>query len=208
MSLIAQIYNFTYTHMKKKILSLFIVAATLFGCDVTQEFTGAYNMLNCEYKYQSLTGFSVAGIDISRGLSLTDIPKVTAVFSSNAKSIPLNFTVNVDVKNPHRSAALLHGLDYILSVDGIQFSKGSVTQSLSIPGGGTQTLPVNVGTDLAVLMKGKSKDAVIDIVKNMTGVNSKQSNVTVQIRPTFMVSKKQVTAPNYIPISFSFGGRQ
>lgn len=194
--------------MKKRLLTLLIIAATFIGCNVTQEFSGAYNMLNCEYNYKSLTGFSVAGVDVSKGVALTDIPKVTSIFATNASTIPLDFTVNVDVTNPHRTAALLNGLEYILSVDGIRFTKGTVNSPITIKAGETQTIPLTMNTDLAILVKGKSKDAVLDIVKNLTGISSKQSQITVQLKPTFMVNKTPIASPTYIPISFSFGGKR
>lgn len=193
--------------MKKRILALLLVVTTLVGCDsVQQGLRSTYNLINCEYSYKSITGLSISGMNLSNGLSLTSIPKVTSILSGTATSIPLDFTLNVNVKNPNESAALLHGLQYIISVDDIQFTTGSINQTVNIASGQTQTLPLTIGVDLATLMKNNSKDAVVEIAKNFLGIGSKKSNVSLQLKPTFMIGNTPVASPMYIPVSFSFGG--
>ena len=192
--------------MKKRILTLFLTVAAFVSCNVSQELAGAYNMINCDYSYKSISGLNVAGINASNGLSLTNIAKVTSILSGTATSIPLQFNLNMDVKNPNSSAALLHGLQYIITIDGIDFTTGSLSKSLNIAAGQTQTIPLTIGLDLATLMRNNSKDAVVDIAKNFLGMGSKKSNVKLQVRPTFMIGSVPVTSPSYIPINFSFGG--
>lgn len=166
--------------MKKRIFALLLVITTLVSCDsVQQGLKSTYNMINCEYNYKSITGLTVSGINLSNGLSLAAIPKITSILSGNATSIPLNFNLNLDVKNPNQSAAMLHGMQYILSIDGIQFTTGSINQSLNIGAGQSQNLPISIGLDLASLMKSNSKDAVIDIAKNFLGIGSKKSEVSL-----------------------------
>ncbi|HMM04237.1 LEA type 2 family protein [Dysgonomonas sp.] len=193
--------------MKKRILALLLVVTTLVGCDsVQQGLRSTYNLINCEYSYKSITGLTISGMNLSNGLSVTSIPKITSILSGTATSIPLNFTLNVNVKNPNESAALLHGLQYIVSVDDIEFTTGSINQTLNIASGQTQTLPLTIGVDLATLMKNNSKDAVTEIAKNFLGIGSKKSNVSLQLKPTFMIGNTPVASPMYIPVSFSFGG--
>lgn len=193
--------------MKKRILAVLIVTVTLFSCDSLQKgLMSTYNMVNCEYSYKSISGLSISGINVSNGLSLTAIPKITSILSGTATSIPMDFTLNLNVKNPNQSEALMNGLQYIISIDGIQFTTGSINQTLNIASGQTQTLPLSIGFDLATLMKGESKDAVIDIAKNFAGIGSKKSEVTLKLKPSFKVGTSMITSPIYIPVSFSFGG--
>ena len=194
--------------MKKRIFTLLLAAVAMVSCDVAKEFSGLSSLVNCKYSYNSISNLSVSGMNLSTGsgLSLTSIATVTSILTGNASSIPLNFTLNLNVNNPNQSTALLHGMQYILSIDGIQFTTGSVNQSLNIASGQTQTLPLTIGVDLATLMKSNSKDAVVDIAKNFLGMGSKQSTVSLQLKPTFMVNNVAVASPVYIPVSFSFGG--
>lgn len=195
--------------MKKRILALLAIVVTLASCDATkQQVSGMYNLVNCKYSYQSISDLSISGINASNGLSLTSIAKVTSLLSGKQESIPFNFTLNVDVNNPNTSAALMSGMDYIISIDDIQFTTGSVNQSLNIGAGQTQVLPISIGLDLATLMKDNSKSAVMEIAKNFLGIGSQQSKVSVQLRPTFNIGQSKVPSPVYIPLSFSFGGKR
>jgi LEA14-like dessication related protein len=178
------------------------------GCDVAKQLGGAYNMSQCKYSYNSLSNLNVGGIDLSKGLSLASIPMVTAILTGTAQSVPLNFTLNLDVNNPNKAEAMLNGLQYILSIDNVEFTSGTVNKPMNIPAGGTQILPLAIGFDLATLLKGESKDAVLNIAKNFLGVGDKASNVTFRIKPTFMIGTVPVVSPSYIPITFSFGGKK
>lgn len=195
--------------MKKRIFTLLLIASTLISCESLQQgLMSTYNMVNCDYSYKSISGLSVGGINMSNGLSLAAVPKITSLLSGKASSIPMDFTLNLNVKNPNQSNALLHGLQYIISIDGVQFTTGSVNQTLNIAAGQTQTLPLTIGVDLATLMKGESKDAVVDIAKNFLGIGSKKSQVNLQLKPSFKVGNTIVASPVYIPVSFSFGGNK
>ena len=191
--------------MKKLLLLLLIPFA--FSCNVSKDLTGAYNMLNCKYEYKSISGLSLSGVDVSNGISLAAIPKITSILSGTASSIPLNFTLNLNVNNPNQTEAIFRGMQYILSIDDIQFTSGSVSQSMNIASGQTQTLPISIGVDLASLMKGNSKDAVGNIAKNFIGIGSDKSKVTLKIKPTFVVNEIPISWPSYIPIEFNFGGK-
>lgn len=193
--------------MKKRIITLLFVVTTLISCNsIQQGLSSTYNLINCEYNYKSITGLSISGMNLSNGLSLTSIPKVTSILNGSASSIPLDFVLNLDVKNPNQSAAIMNGLQYIISIDDIQFTTGSLNQTLNIAAGQTQTLPLTIGVDLASLMKSNSKDAVTEIAKNFLGIGSKKSNVKLQLKPTFNVGNVPITSPVYIPVSFTFGG--
>lgn len=191
-----------------KLLLCTVMLAGMASCDVARQAQGAYNMVNCKYDYNSLTDLSVAGINVSKGLSLLDAPKILNVLTGNTSSVPLGFTVNLDVNNPNATEALLNGMDYILSIDGIQFTTGSLDRQLSIPAGGKGALPLAMSFDIATLLKGETHDAVAGVVKNFVGIGSEPTNVSLQIRPSFMVAGYKVTSPVYIPIPFSFGGKK
>ena len=194
--------------MKKRIFTFVLAVATMISCDVAKEFSGLTSLVNCKYSYNSISNLSVAGTSMSSGLSLTSVAAVTSILTGNASSIPLNFTLNLNIDNPNQSTALLRGMQYVISIDGIQFTTGSMNQSLSIASGQRQVLPLSIGVDLATLMKNNSKDAVVDIAKNIVGIGSKESTVSLQIKPSFMVNNSLVTSPVYLPVSFTFGGKK
>ncbi len=195
---------------------LAVTAATTFttSCDILKQAQGTYNMVNCNYDFRSMTGISVAGINVSQGLSLMDAPRILNLLSGNTASIPVACTVNLDVNNPNATDAILNGMDYVLAIDGIDFTSGSVSQQLAVAPGATGSLPLAMAFDVATLLKGESRDAVMGVVRNLVGMSglaavgsSEPSKVTLNIRPSFNVAGHKVSSPVFIPVSFSFGGR-
>jgi LEA14-like dessication related protein len=179
----------------------------LSGCDALfNSLSGVYNLANCEYKYNSLTNLSVSGMNLSQGLTALMIPKVLTILEGKATSIPMNFTLNLDVKNPNTGTAAFQALNYIISIDDMKVTTGNFNKAFSVGAGEQQVLPMDLGFDIAELIKTNSKDAVLNIVKNFIGIGDKASTVTVQLKPSFKVGEQTFTSPVYIPVSFSFGG--
>lgn len=195
--------------MRFKLFGLCLsILLTFSGCgSVGSGLSEAYNMTKCEYNYKSISNLSLSGMNLSKGVSITSLPTILSLLSGNASSIPLDFTLNLDVKNPNQTAAAFSGLQYIISIDDIQFTTGQVNQSMNIASGATQTLPLTIGVDIATLMKNNSKSAIENITKNFLGIGGEKSNVSVQLKPTFMVGGTPITSPVYIPVNFSFGGK-
>lgn len=190
---------------------LVIALATIVSftsCDaIKRQATGAYNMTKCEYDFRSLSNIRVAGVD-PQNMSLFDAPKLLGLLTGNATSIPISATVNLSVHNPNSTEAFLSGIEYVLSIDGIDFTAGSVSKPLSVMPGQTGTLPLDVMFDVATFLKGESRDAVTGIVKNLMGMGNKPSKVTLNIRPSFMVLGRKVTSPIMIPVNFTFGDKK
>ncbi|MCD8263352.1 MAG: hypothetical protein LUD02_03640 [Tannerellaceae bacterium] len=176
------------------------------GCSVTQHVGQAYTMTQCKYQYDSISQLTLAGINLSKGVSPAAVPKIMALLGGNNSSLPLSLTVNLGVTNPNNNPAALSGLDYILQIDHVEFTRGALNQPLNIAANSTGFLPLAISFDLATLLSGDSKNAVENIVKNFIGVGNEKSNVTLQIKPSLRVGNKTIPAPQYIPVSFSFGG--
>lgn len=195
--------------MKQKFTFLLLLCATILlpGCNVTNDLSSAYNVTKCNYDYKSISNLTVSGMNLSNGISPTSIPKLLTILGGTASSIPLDFTLNLNVKNPNTTAAIMNGMQYVISIDDIEFTTGYVDQALNIAAGGTQTLPINIGVDLAKLMSNNSKSAVTNIAKNFIGIGDSKSNVQVQLKPTFMIGGTPITSPIYFPVSFAFGGK-
>ncbi len=194
--------------MKKILISMLAIIGLMTSCNVAQQAVGAYNMTKCEYSYQSMGNLTLSGINLNQpNLSAINILKLTSILTGTATSIPLNMTLNINVKNPNTSAALLNGLQYIISIDDIEFTNGRLDQSLNVAGGSTSVLPLTIGVDLATLIKNNSKDAVLKIAKNLAGISGDLSKITLQLKPTFLIGNTPITSPVYYPVSFSFGGK-
>ena len=187
---------------------LFPVMLILSGCTAFQgALSNAYNLANCDYKYNSVTDIIVSEMNVSKGLSPLMIPKLLSILSGNASSIPMDLTLNLDVNNPNTGTAAFQALSYIISIDNIQFTTGNFRQPFSVGAGETKMLPMTIGFDIAELMKSNSKPAIENIVKNLIGLSDKKSEVKVQLKPSFKVGEQTYTSPIYIPVNFTFGGK-
>ncbi|MFT4072445.1 MAG: hypothetical protein QM654_11080 [Dysgonamonadaceae bacterium] len=193
--------------MKRILFSMLAIIILTSSCNVAQQAVGAYNMTKCEYSYNSIDNLTVSGVNLSQSLSPASILKLTALLTGNPSTLPLNMTLNINIKNPNTTAALLNGLSYIVSIDDIQFTTGQLDHSLNIASGASSVLPVKIGVDMATLMKNNSKDAIVNIAKNLAGISGNKSKVTLQLKPTFLIGSMPVTSPTYYPVSFSFGGK-
>ena len=191
----------------KQTVLLFVALFAFSGCDLSKQAQGAYNMTQCKYDYNSISSLSLSDVDLSKSSNLLMLlPTLTKILTGSASSIPMGFTVNLDVTNPNKSAAMLNGLQYILKIDDVQFAAGAMDKSLNIASGGTQVMPLSFSIDLATLLSGDSKNAAQNIVKNFIGIGNEKSKVSLSIKPTFKIAGKSIASPSYIPISFSFGG--
>ena len=194
----------------KKIFTgiLFSVMLMLSGCTALQTgISNAYNLANCDYKYKSVSNITISDINVSNGLSPLMIPKVLLLLSGNASSIPMDMTINLDVKNPNSGTAAFQALSYIISIDDIQFTTGNFRQPFSVGAGETKSLPMTIGFDIAELIKSNSGPAIEKIAKNIIGIGSETSKVTVQLKPSFKVGEQTFTSPLYIPLTFNIGGK-
>ena len=196
--------------MKKIVLwtLMLCVAAMLSGCGVANQLKSAYNMTQCEYEYDSVSDISLGGVNLSGALSAIQIAQLGRLLVSNSASIPMSFDVNLNVKNPNATAASLAGMDYILSIDDVQFTSGTLRQGIDISAGGSSILPVTMAFDLAELFSGSSADVAVNAVKNFIGIGSQPSNVTLRVRPSVSIAGRKIQIPTYIPVNFSFGGKK
>ena len=126
-----------------------------------------------------------------------------AAFTTSSGSLPLNFTLNLGVNNPNAQAAILNGANYILEIDGMEMTQGGISQQLQINSGQTATLPITIGFDLKKVFSGQSLDAMKNLAFNFAGIGNAASNVTVKLKPSFVVNGSPISAPDYIPISFT-----
>ena len=195
--------------MKKIITSiLFSVMLMLSGCTALQtSLSSAYNLANCDYKYKSISDITISEINVSKGLSALMIPKLLSILSGNASSIPMDFTLNLDVNNPNTGTAAFQALSYIITIDDIQFTTGNFRQPFSVGAGETKMLPMTIGFDIAELMKKNSRPAIENIAKNILGLGDSSSKVMVQLKPSFKVGEQTFTSPLYIPVTFNIGGK-
>jgi hypothetical protein len=192
----------------KRTVILWGLIVLLSSCDVAQQIMGTYNMTQCKYEYKSISGLTLAGVNLQNVSSLSSINPLSAAsllgaFLTPEGSLPLRFTLNLDVTNPGRQNALMNGIAYILEIDGIEMTQGALNQQIQIAPGGKSVLPVQMSLDLKKVLTGKSMETIKNLAFNFAGIGNGASNVTVRLKPSFLIGTQTISAPNYIPVSFT-----
>ncbi|MDR2804152.1 MAG: hypothetical protein LBB85_00705 [Dysgonamonadaceae bacterium] len=193
--------------MKKCMVFLGMIV-TLFSCNVTQQLMGTYQMTQCKYDFNSISGLTLAGINLQNVNSLTslnplNLATLTSALSTKNGSLPLNFTLNLDVTNPGVQTALLNGLGYILEIDGHEITTGSLQRQIQIDGGQKTAFSIPMTFDLKQVLSGESLDTIKNLAYNFAGIGNASSQVTVKLRPSFTIGNQVIASPAYIPVSFT-----
>ncbi|MCD8043399.1 MAG: LEA type 2 family protein [Tannerellaceae bacterium] len=190
---------------KSFILFLLISFFILQGCGTSKQ-EDYSNLVTCTYAARSLSKPTLAGKDLSKGINFVVVSDVAAILAGNTSSVPFDFTVNINVRNPNQRKMIVNEIEYILRVDNIHLASGTYTKPLTIQGGKTKQLPLEVSIELVNLLRSNSAGTVQNMVKNLMGSGNRRSNVTLQIKPSYRVGKEIIESPRTIPLSFSFGG--
>lgn len=199
--------------MVKKTITLFICTLILLSCDVAKQASGIVNMTQCKYDYKSIEQISLAGVNLQNVSNISSLNPISAAnllaaFSSSSGSLPLNFTLNLNVTNNNKQTASFSGLAYILEIDGHEMTQGALNQAFSVNGGSSSVLPISMSFDLKKVLSGQSMDSVKNLAFNFAGIGSGKSDVTLRVKPTFKVGSQVINSPQYIPINFTLNAQK
>lgn len=189
--------------MKKSIiisLSLLLVVATLAGCSAL---SGLTSFAKCNFDFNSVTDVTLCGINVNNKKSVKDFNVTDALKLANAfasKSFPLALNVNVDVKNPNTTTARLDGFDYILWIDDVKMTAGSMSKQVSVGANEKVMMPVNFTVDLMTILKSESRDKLISFGTGLATNNADASRVKLSIKPYFTIGGSVMKFPSYITI--------
>lgn len=193
----------------KKIITALLLVITLSSCDVLNQIGGAYQLTQCEYKYNNVSDIQLAGLSLGDGtsLSLSNFASLSSILmGGNLQTIPFSMNLKLDVKNPNQATALLNALDYSIQINDMEFTTGKVNTPLRVDAGQTSVLPITIGVDLKNLMNMYSRDKVAKEMSGFLGLSSNETKVTIKLWPKVMIGNTLIKVPAAIPVSFTFGG--
>jgi hypothetical protein len=198
--------------MMKKLIAFFTVftiSVVISSCTVTNQISQIATLALCDFRINSVSNVTLAGINVQtirsmKDLTFSDAQKLLAAAASG--SLPLAMQVNIDVKNPNATAAGMNRMDWILFIDDIQMTQGTVNQPLYVPANnGVASLPIGVSVDLNKVLKGKSLDAMVNFGLNLSGQGNKPTRILTKIKPTILIGKTELAYPGYINVRTEFG---
>lgn len=193
------------------VLALSLALIPLAGCSTLKELAKTFTLSKCEFRMVSVTGTSVAGISIQGKNDLSDIGPLTLlklqkVFSTG--KLPLEFTLNLEGKNPNDSPAGISRFAWILDMDGNELTTGTMDKGFEIPANnGTAPIPLAVSLDLRQVLTGKSLDSLMNLALNVAGEGTKPTHLTLKLKPSVQVAGQDLDYPGYITLTQEFGGK-
>jgi hypothetical protein len=197
--------------MKKPVNIAAIIVIMLFSsCSVLQQTSEMKNFGKCEFRIESARNMKLAGVNIQDKKSLQDLTimemtKIGGVIAGG--TLPLNFDLKIEVKNPNPVMAAMNKLDWILLIDDIEMTRGILNQRIEVPAGSLANFPVFINLDLMKSLNGKSGDALINFAMNLAGTGSKPTRIKLKAKPTIMIGSTPVEYPGYITIRQEFGAQ-
>jgi hypothetical protein len=196
--------------------TLFITSICLLifftSCDVMQQVSQMNNLTKCDFRLESVQQLNLAGINVQNVKSISDLNMFDAAKIASAvgsQKFPLDFTLNIEAKNPNTTAAGMNHIDWILLIDDIEMTSGILDKQVTIPANnGTTIIPMQMHVDLQKALSGKSADAVINFGLNLAGTGNKPTRFTLKMKPTITVGGFPITYPGYLNIKTEYGVNQ
>jgi len=198
----------------KTILLIVSISSLIFfsSCDVMQQVSQMSNLAKCDFRLESVQQLTLAGVNVQNVKSISDLKLPDAAKLASALSsqqLPLDFTLQIEAKNPNTAAAGLSRMDWILLIDDIEMTRGILDQQFAIPANnGTTIIPMKMNIDLQKALSGKSADAVINFGMNLAGAGNKPTRFTLQMKPTISVGGFQIAYPGYLNVKTEYGTNQ
>jgi len=193
---------------KRGISALFFLGIfILSGCATVMDQVGQMvTFAQCQFRLASVAQTTLAGVPLQGGkvsdISLVNLAKLQSAFSKG--TLPLEFTVNMEVRNPNSSKAGMSRMAWNLLVDGTQLTSGLLEKAVEIGPSKTGALPMAVSLDLKKVLSGKSLDSMINLALGVAGEGTEPSKMTLQVKPSMTVAGQVLIYPGYVNVTHEF----
>jgi len=188
--------------------ALVLVVCIVEGCSVIRQIQETKNFTRCEFRLSTVENITLAGINVQRIKSTRDLTLSDGARFARALTqpqLPLNLTLNVEVKNPNAETASLNRLEWRLFIDDVDLLNGLVEEKVSVAGnGGISTLPLKISVDLKKALSGRSAEAIGNFALNLAGEGNKPTRLMLRIKPTIDVLGYPVEYPDYFEVRTEF----
>src|SRR5579859_1870079 len=166
-----------------------LLAVGLFvcGCSTLQQLAQIATLTKCEFRLASVEGTSLAGVPIQgitqpSDIGLMDMAKLQSAFFGGA--LPLQFTLDIEVRNPNSSTAAMNKMAWILYLNDDELTSGLLNQRVEIPQGGVGTIPMAISLDLRQVLSGKALDSILNLALAIAGEGNKPTKVSMRMKPS------------------------
>jgi len=189
----------------KKILVFTTILLVLSACSALSELTA---FKKCEFRLYSFQDPAVCGIDISDRTSWSDFSFMDGqVIAANILRgvLPIDITVNVEVRNPGTTAAAVNSIEWLAYIDEMEVARGVVERRIEVPAsGGLAIVPVKIHADLIEYLEGDNPQAMMNFAMNLLGAGDQPSQITMKIKPSVLIGGQSIPYPGFFTINQEF----
>lgn len=189
--------------MKNKITLLAIMVMIITAFSGCYTISGLKSFAKCNFDFNSVSDVSICNINVAQKQGLKDFGLQDGLKIANAfatKQFPLSLNVNVDVKNPNTQTARLDGFDYILWIDNLKISEGSMNKQVSVAANQKVTMPIEFSVNLLDILTSEAKDKVVSFGCGLATNNADASRVKVSLKPYCTIGQSVMKFPTYITL--------
>lgn len=194
--------------MKKSIL-LLSVMLTFNSCIILEQAAQMERLSKCEFELINTGNLTVAGVNMEGKNSWDDFSFQDALNLTMALTkdeIPASIRVNLEARNPNSSVAGMNRLDWRLLIDNELMTSGVFNESIRIPpNGGTAEIPMDLNFDLRQLFSSENKNALMNLISNLTGESEKSSEVAMKLSPSIKIGERMIQYPGDITVRHRVG---
>ena len=183
----------------KKILFIGFIALITSSCGVSRKIS---LLEQCKYDIKSADSVYFAGKDITRQIktgtfNLGSIPELA--IGLLRKDIPLRARLNLGINNTGSKDIEINQFDYIILFKGQELVNGTTDRRIDIKPDETTIVPIIIRANIYSILSDKNTRQ--EIFSYLRGANStKNSLISIKIRPSIRVGNKLIKYPGYITI--------
>jgi len=192
---------------KKKYFILALVFAFA-GCGIVKEIT---NLSRLQFRLANIESIKIGSVTLTnktsiRDLSSLDVLKLSASFIRG--NIPLEFVLNVEIKNPNaeknassKSDFKISSFPWRLLINGREAITGNISSPVNIPGNkDISYIPVGVKFNLVKFIKDKGYEGLIDLALNLARQKSSPTQLELFAKPVITTLLGNINYPGELKI--------
>jgi LEA14-like dessication related protein len=193
--------------MRKILFAVLSLILFFSSCDILQQVEGMKMLSKCEFRINTVTDIRLAGVNVSNIQHISDVRPMDVLMLTNgvlSNNLPLNFKLNLQVKNPNDQTASLNRIDWVLFIDDLQMLEGAINERFMVGPDATSMLPVQIGFNLAEALSDERADKIIDFALGLAEGSGKTTRVMVKLKPSVMVGQRSIMYPGWIEVRNEF----
>jgi hypothetical protein len=176
----------------------------LIGCTAAKELAAIRQV---QFHLNGVSGARLAGIPLDdvrspADLKPADLARLSLAIASH--SVPLDLTVHIEGRNPETNTvtAKLVAMDWTCLLDDRDLVSGRLDEPYSFAPGRARDVPIVVRCDLLQVL-GNHRADLIDAALSLSGRNTRNHHVSVELTPTVDTALGRIRYPEPIVLDLA-----